>query len=100
MCGTMGYKPHDVWYRMTLRQCQNIAVGYQDRVKDEHETRVLESRVLLMYYAEMKSEKSKKTFKEIYPISIDEVEEKNNKLPKNLFAPMLVDFFKALSNER
>lgn len=80
---------------MTLRQVINIRIGYNEKLKIEHENRILESRVLLMYYANMKNEKSNKTFEQIYRIGLDE--EKPTKMPKKMFSGLLVNYFKAIS---
>lgn len=84
---------------MTLRQVQNISIGYYEGLKREHELRVLEGRVLLTYYGAMKDPKDRRTFEDIYPIEMDSEKDstKKEKLPKEVFGPMLANFFKSTS---
>ncbi len=82
---------------MTLRQVINITEGHFEGKRRDHESRVLEARILLTYYASMKDEKDNRKFKDIYRIEADDHEEKKDKLSKEVFGPLLVNFFKATS---
>jgi len=79
---------------MTWSQTINIQEGYLNSVKEEHERRIIEARVLSVMISNLFAKDSeRKTHEQIYPISIDSIGKKKQK--QNALS--IESFFKLLS---
>ena len=81
---------------MTWSQTVNIQDGHHKFIKEEHERRIIENRVLCSYFSNMMS-KDPKPFEKIYPISTDNLPEKKktkNVLSIEQFHRILTEAFK------
>jgi hypothetical protein len=68
----MGLSIEQFWYEHTPRQLDNLRIGYFDKVRGEHERRVLEARLLTLFINNSFADENKRqTFEEIYPLEMD-----------------------------
>jgi hypothetical protein len=95
----MGYRPNEFWYKITLRQANNIRTGYEKLCKNKHEQTVLEHRILARYIANAMSQKPKMDSK-IYRISSDNANmESMRSIPREKVEQNLLMAFNKLSKE-